>query len=125
MRWRHRLKQWIAALRMAGVSRVPWWGLVRAVLSGPVPRHVWRARLRYGCFQCPLYSRPNGIHLCRSTHPDMMGIGCGCYLPFTALWANPHGKGCYGRDLDDSIGWPAYIDQRSWFVRILDFLRGK
>ena len=120
-----RLRQWIKALRMAGVTHVPWWGLVRAVASGPVPRTVWRNRLRYGCFQCPLYSKIDGVHLCRSTHPDMMGAGCGCYLPFLALWAAPYEHGCYGKELEADIGWPVYHDTRGRLRAFLDFARGR
>lgn len=108
MNWGRRIRQWLAALRMAGVTRVPWLGLLRAILSGPVPRRVWRQRLRYGCFQCPLYSKIDGIPVCRSSHPDMLGIGCGCYLPFLAMSAEPYRGGCFGRTLVDDIGWPAY-----------------
>lgn len=66
------------------------------------------------------------LHLCKSTHPDMLGIGCGCDVNMAALWAAPYaGKGCYGKTLADDIGWPAHIDRRSWPRRILDFLRGR
>lgn len=119
-----RLKQWFYALRLAGVSQVPWFGLLQAILSGPVPRKIWRARLRYGCFKCPLYSKDNGVMLCKSSHPDMLGLGCGCYLPFTALWANPEGAGCFGQSIDLDLGWPPYYWPSRW-ARIkstLDFI---
>lgn len=122
MSWGLRLRQWIAALRLAGVAKVPWLGLLRAILSGPVPRRVWRQRLRYGCFQCPLYSKVNGVMLCRSSHPDMLGIGCGCYLPFLAMAAAPYPKGCFGKTLADDIGWPLYQHPSVW-ARLLAPLR--
>jgi hypothetical protein len=118
MRWRKRLRQWIAVLRLAhgeGV-KIPWLGLLSAVLSGIVPRSVWRARMRR-CMTCPLYStvQPTGttkgtdrLHLCKSSHPSFVGLGCHCAVNVAAASANPHGKGCYGRDLDDDLGWPAY-----------------
>lgn len=103
-----RLKQWLYALRLAGVRRVPWLGLLSAILSGPVPRPVWRARMRT-CLRCPLYSKRDGVGLCLSSHPDMLDVGCGCYLAYTALWANPHPPGgCYGRSLDPDLGWGPY-----------------
>jgi len=107
MNWRKRLRQWVAALRMAGVRNVPWLGLISAILSGPVPRSVWRARMRT-CMKCPLYSKPEGVLICRSTHPDMLGLGCSCYLPFTAMTAKAYENGCFGRDLEDTLGWPNY-----------------
>lgn len=126
MHWSRRLRQWVAALRLAGVRNVPWWGLVQAVWSGPVPRKVWRERMRT-CMRCPLYSRPGGIPLCRSSHPDMLGIGCGCYLPFTAAAAEPYVGGCYGRTLAPDLGWPPYRHP-SFRARLLApflFLLGK
>ena len=135
MNWPRRLRQWIKALRMAGVSRVPWWGMVQALLSGPVPRSVWRQRLRYGCFACPLYSsvqmpgttkKTDRLHLCKSTHPQMLGVGCHCAVNIVALTADPYGKaGCFGRNLDEEMGWPVHQDNRRWWRRNLDFLRGK
>lgn len=128
-----RIRQWLFALRLAGVKNVPWFGLVSAVFSGPVPRNIWRARLRYGCFKCPLYSSiqmpdttklTDRTHLCRSTHPDMLGVGCGCELNLTAMWANPHGKGCFGQDIDPDLGWPPYYWPSRWArVRaVIDFV---
>lgn len=138
MKWARRIPQWLAALRIAGVRNVPWFGLLRAVLSGPVPRAVWRERLRFGCFQCPLYSsvqmpgtikRSDRSHLCRSTHPQFSGLGCGCDVHMSALWAEPHPGGCYGRTLPLTLGlgWPAYVWPHWWsrYFAILAFLRGK
>lgn len=129
--WPRRLKQWLVALRLAGVSRVPWWGLVQAVMSGPVPRTVWRERMRT-CMTCDLYSthqmegttkRTDRLHLCKSNHPQLLGIGCHCAVNIVALTADPYRRaGCFGRNLAPEIGWPAYVDTRSWPRRILDFL---
>lgn len=126
MNWRIRISQWITALRMAGVRNVPWWGLVMAVLSVPVPRKVWHSRMRT-CMTCPLYSKPKGIMLCQSTHPDMLGIGCNCYLPFKALAAKVYEKGCFGRDLEDTLGWPNHVWPSRWarVKSVIDFVRGK
>ncbi len=129
---RRRLKQWVEALRLAGVRRVPWLGLVRAILSGPVPREVWRVRMRT-CYECPLFStvqmpgttkRTDRLWLCKSTHPDMVGIGCGCALHYKALAAEPYQNGCFGRGLDPDLGWPAYRF-RDWGERlgcVIDFI---
>lgn len=138
MNWRRRIPQWIEALRLAGVRNVPWFGLVRAVWSGPVPRAVWRERLRYGCFRCPLYSsvqmpgttkKTDRVALCRSTHPAFMGLGCNCYLPFLAMAAEPHPEGCFGKTLPLTLGlgWGPHIWPSRWArVRsVIDFLRRK
>lgn len=132
MNWKRRYRQWRHVLEREGRSggRVPWLTMVLAVLSGPVPRSVWRARMRT-CANCPLYSvvesSTGRLPVCRSTHPAMRGQGCGCYLPFTALTANPYGHGCYGRLLDSELGWPAHVFRsrlaEAWAV--IDFLRGK
>jgi hypothetical protein len=115
MRWRKRIKQWIAVLRQThgeGV-KIPWWGLVLAVWSGPVPRQVWRARIRYGCYQCPVYNRE--LRRCRPDLPGYEEVGCGCYLPFSALTAQPYPKGCWAKQVDDpELGWAAYVWPSRW-----------
>lgn len=135
MYWPRRLRQWLYALRLAGAAKVPWFGMLQALLSGPVPREVWRNRMRYGCFVCPLYSsvqmpgttkRTDRLHLCKSTHPQMLGVGCHCAVNIVALTADPYGKaGCFGRNLDPELGWPVYVDHRSKRQAFIDFLRGR
>lgn len=136
MKWRRRLRQWIFALKLAGAKNVPWLGLLRAVLSGPVPRRVWRARLRFGCFKCPLWSSvqmpgttkgADRVPLCHSTHPAMAGAGCRCYLPFLALAARPYPKGCIGQSIAPDLGWPPYYWPSRWarLRSVLDFLMGR
>lgn len=110
---RRRIKQWLVALRHAGATKVPWLGMAMAVLGGPVPRAVWRQRMRT-CLTCPLCSRHEGVLLCRSTHPDMLGAGCGCYLPYTAWWAEPYPGGCVGRSIDPELGWGPYRYPSRW-----------
>jgi hypothetical protein len=134
MHWGRRLKHWLYALKLAGASKVPWLGMLQALMSGPVPREVWRQRMRT-CMTCPLYSteqmpgttkRTDRVHLCRSIHPQMLGVGCQCAVNIVALTADPYGKaGCYGRNLDPELGWPVYVDHRSKLRSLLDFLRGK
>lgn len=130
---RRRIKQWLVALRLAGVTRVPWLGMAMAVLGGPVPRAVWRQRMRHGCFQCPLWSSvqmpgttkgTDRVHLCKSTHPDMLGMGCNCYLPFLAWWTEPYPGGCVGQSIDPSLGWGAYRYPSLWaqLRGVLDFI---
>lgn len=115
MKWRKRIKQWFEVLRWAHGRdvKIPWLGLVRALLSGPVPRAVWRERLRYGCYRCILF---NGKYrACSSTHPRHLGVGCSCYLPFAALTAQPYEHGCFGYEtLEGRIGWPAYRWPSRW-----------
>jgi len=126
MNWLRRLRQWLYALKLAGVRNVPWLGLISAILSGPVPRDVWRQRMRT-CMTCPLYSKGNGVMLCRSTHPDMLGLGCGCFLPFTAMTAKVYEKGCFGRDLEDTLGWPNHVWPTRWsrIKSVIDFVLRK
>lgn len=54
----------------------------------------------------------------------MLGVGCGCYLPYTALAARPYEKGCYGRGLDPDLGWGLYEWPSRWarIKSILDFI---
>jgi hypothetical protein len=118
--WRRRIPEWRAALaeerRTAG--RVPWWTMLKAILQGTVPRHIWRERIKV-CLQCPLYN-PAG-RLCKSTHPRFLGTGCGCYIPFSALSPNPYGDGCFGHSKVEGLGWPAY--RMRWWERVLSPIR--
>jgi hypothetical protein len=104
------------ALERRSAGRLPWWTMMRAIISGPVPRSVWRARMRT-CMTCDLYStvQPEGttkrtdrLHLCKSTHPDLLGVGCGCAVNVSALTANPYGAGCVGRNFAPDLGWGPY-----------------
>lgn len=123
MNWGRRLREWYEVLRLEGErGRLPWWKMVRAVWSGPVPRAVWRRRMRT-CLRCPLYNP--AYRSCRPvSHPH---LGCGCYVPFTALSAAPYDAGCWGRGMAEDVGWPSYQDPRR-FARlrlVLAFLRAK
>lgn len=55
----------------------------------------------------------------------MVGIGCHCAVNILALTAAPYEHGCYGKGLEDSIGWPVYRDPRGRLRAFLDFLRGR
>lgn len=78
------------------------------MLTGPVPRKVWRERMRYGCFQCPLFNKP--LLTCRGVVKPYDQYGCDCFLPFKALVAAPHKGGCYGREeFGGEFGWGAYV----------------
>ena len=131
MNWR-RFKQWleVLALERRAAGRLPWLTMLAAILSGVVPRAVWRERMRT-CMRCPLYSTVEGktgrLHLCKSTHPDMLGVGCGCAVNVSALSARPYFYGCYGRDIDSSLGWGAHVWPSRWArVRsIVDFAMRK
>lgn len=131
MRWPERIRDWITVLRQeAGAGRsIPWGGLLRSVLSGPVPRRVWFRRMRT-CKGCPVYDRERRV--CRKTMPDGAVAGCGCYMPFSALVAAPYARGCWGwTALHGEIGWPRYIWPSRWakawavlgFVFAVDSLR--
>jgi hypothetical protein len=124
MRWRKRIKQWVAVIRLAhgDKAKIPWVRMAFAVLTGIVPREVWRARMRR-CMTCPLYStvQPAGttkrtdlLHLCKSTHPRFAGLGCHCAVNIAAVTANPYGQGCFGRTLNDTLGWGAYVWSSGW-----------
>ncbi len=104
-----RLTQWIAVLRLerGTGARIPWLAMLRGMLA-PVPRSVWRARLRYGCYQCPIFD--NETLRCRSLHPDLIGLGCGCYVVFKALAPEPYAGGCWGRaKFGGTFGWAAHV----------------
>jgi hypothetical protein len=106
--WRYRLHQWQSVLRAergAG-TKIPWSKMVRGILF-PVPRAVWRARLRYGCYQCPIFDKERLA--CKSIHPQLKGLGCGCYVVFSALAPEPYEGGCWGRaKFKGDFGWGAY-----------------
>ncbi len=132
MNWRKRLPEWISALRRARGegAPIPWLAMLRGI-AFPVPRSVWRERLRHGCFQCPLFDREG--YICRGVMGPMKGIGCGCFVPFKALSPEPYEKwlptepriGCYGRaKFGFPFGWPGYTFPTRWakytaFIRFL------
>lgn len=140
MNWKKRLRQWLLVLRLENksVGKLPWLTMVMAVLSGPVPRRVWRERIRFGCARCPLYStvQPKGtkkrtdlLHLCKSTHPLFAGLGCGCAVNIAAMTASPYAHGCFGRNLPikPELGWGPHVWPHWWsrYFAIIDFIRGK
>lgn len=109
MKWSKRFPEWLSALReeKRSAGRIPWLTFARSVFSGTVPRHVWRQRLRYGCYQCELFNRAK--HTCRGTVPPYDQHGCNCYIPFSALTAEPYPGGCYGRaKFGPDFGWGTY-----------------
>lgn len=118
--WHRRLREWRTVVWKERASlSVP--RLVRAVLSGPVPREVWRRRMRT-CLNCPIHARWmirvngvvtwTGLHACRTAH-DGAPLGCGCLTTAVALTANPYGGGCWAASLTPDMGWPAYF----WYSR--------
>lgn len=124
MNYKRRIPQWIEALKLDDrtAGSLPWLTMFRAVLSGVVPRKVWHTRMRT-CMTCDLYStvqmkgttkRTDKLHLCKSSHPAMLGAGCHCAVNILALTANPYGFGCIGRTIAPDIGWPAYVWPSRW-----------
>lgn len=112
MHWSYRLAQWVIALHRAK-HRVPWFGMIRAILSGPVPRSVWRERLRYGCYQCPVFNKE--LLTCRGAVPLVAHLGCDCFVPFSALTAEPYAGGCWGRAaIGNGFGWGTYRFKSRW-----------
>lgn len=100
-----RLREWHAAVSSYG-RRPPWLGMLRALLSGSVPKHVWRARMRV-CRNCPVYDRQKKV--CWNMNIGMFGAGCRCYCPTLAMTAEPYKGGCWARGVGlTSEGWPAY-----------------
>lgn len=109
MNWRLRLQQWRNVLwRERGAGHpLPWLKMLRGILT-PVPRAVWRSRLRYGCYQCPIFDK--ATLTCSSVHPKLAGLGCGCFVPFKALAPEPYEHGCWGQaKFGSTFGWPAYV----------------
>jgi hypothetical protein len=104
LRWSQRIREWaVVARQHAGLAS----GLtmLRAILSGPVPREVWRARIKT-CLTCPVLDRRTMA--CRRVMPDGSVIGCSCFTPFLAITAAPYPKGCYARQRLPNEGWPSY-----------------
>lgn len=135
MNWSKRFRQWLLVLQLEHRSggRLPWLTMLMAILSGVVPRRVWRSRMRT-CMTCDLYStvQPQGttkrterLHLCKSGHPAMLGAGCHCAVNILALTANPYGAGCIGRNIDASLGWGPHVWASRWarYKSVIDFLR--
>lgn len=85
------------------------------------------------CYQCPFFStiqmpgttkRTDRVWLCKSTHPELLGEGCGCFTPYSAFTASPYEQGCWGAGDGPQVGWPAYRFS-SWGERVanvLDFI---
>ena len=125
-----RLSQWCHVLSLVA-SGAPWywraWAfcvagfkMTRAVLSGPVPREVWRNRMRV-CAKCPVYDRLNKA--CMKRTENGTKLGCGCYSPYSALTAAPYFEGCWARAVGVvTEGWPAHR-YSSLVDRILTIVR--
>lgn len=99
---RRHLPAWRAAVRTAGRNS-SLGAMLRALLSGPVPAEIWRARMRV-CLKCPVLVR-EGMTCGRPG----AGIGCACFVPFKAMTAAPYTEGCWARAIGMTTeGWPAY-----------------
>jgi hypothetical protein len=127
--WPYRIGQWLVALHFAR-QRAPWWRMIRALMSGTVPRSVWRERMRYGCYQCPVFNKERLT--CRGAVPQVSRLGCDCFIPLLALTAEPYisseGSGCWGRAaLGGEFGWGAYKfpTRGARLVSPIRFLLGK
>lgn len=120
MNWPFRTAQWIIALHLVR-QRIPWRTMILAILSGPVPRAVWRQRMRYGCYECPLFNHDRLT--CRGVIEPYDQHGCDCFVPYSALTAEPYPSGCYGRaKFGEDFGWGAYRFP-SWWDRIIAPIR--
>ncbi len=114
---RRRFEEWIAALeeerRTAG--RLPWLTFARAILGGTVPARVWRRRMRT-CLTCPMFRRE--LNLCKSVHPQFLGLGCHCVTWMIALFSNPEGNGCFAKTRNPAsvLGWGPY--RMPWWERL-------
>lgn len=135
MNWRQRLWEWREVLRWAHGAgiKIPWLGMVRAILTGPVPRAVWRLRIRT-CWKCPLFRRELidkkkrlFLRACSSVHPDFKGLGCQCSTTMLALSAEPYPGGCIAKFWGSKLGWPAYRfpDRWSRIAAVWRFMLGR
>lgn len=114
MNWRKRIPEWLAVIRWNAGRNVPipWLHMLAVILGGPVPRAVWRSRIRT-CLRCPLYRAD--LRACSSIHPEHLGLGCGCHCPVTCLFAEPYKGGCIARSWGETeMGWPAYRYPSIW-----------
>jgi hypothetical protein len=114
MNLRKRIPQWTQSVRRehGRGARIPWLGMIRALLSGPVPKAVFMHRLSV-CRKCPVFDRKRLV--CRSTLPGYEYAGCGCLLQFSALAAAPYPRGCWLAEATDGRGgWPAYVWPSRW-----------
>lgn len=104
MKWLRRIPQWLSVLRLER-STLSLRAIIRALASGPVPRAVWRNRLKT-CRACPVFNP--ATRQCRR-FLNGNAIGCGCWLPLKALTAAPYPKGCWGFTvMSGNLGWPAH-----------------
>lgn len=97
----------------------PFWHIIRAAWTGPVPRSVWRQRLLTKCKGCPLHDREQRVHrngrkwrLNACAGP--LGTGCGCPVFTVAMTANPSGLGCWGKTWDGDFGWGPFVYRSFW-----------
>lgn len=121
--WRLRLTEWQAVLKKEH-RKGSWKGMLKAILSGPVPRRVWQSRMRI-CLKCPIYNPT--LKQCRCPIRGFEHMGCGCYAPFEAMWSAPYPKGCWAAQDNQALGWPAYRRSGSWprTKAVLGFLLGR
>lgn len=95
-RYALRVRQWRAALELAG-KEARLWPMLRAMLSGRVSRQEYHRRIRHGCNKCLIYDPKR--KLCRLLVPGFVNpdkkdkiVGCQCYVPFLAKTRAPYKK---------------------------------
>lgn len=123
LHWPTRIKEWRTVLALKGV-KVSAVSMLRAILSGPVDRSVWRPRMRK-CGKCPIGSRRllrdengvltwTGLHACRREHTLGQILGCGCNTTLLALTAAPYERGCWARQITKNEGWASLHYPSRW-----------
>jgi hypothetical protein len=108
MRWTKRFYEWKAIYDHEAKATPAWRLWIKiglALSSGIVPKRVYIRRLRT-CYRCPVYDPIRKA--CRPRSEAFRHLGCGCYVPFTAMSAAPYEAGCWGRQVNPQIGWPRY-----------------
>ena len=99
---------------------IPWFKMALTVLQGPVPRAVWRQRIRT-CLRCPLYR--GDLRACSSVHPAFKGLGCQCNTTILALFPEPYPGGCIARAWgEETMGWGPHRFPYVW-ARLLAPIR--